>query len=83
MMLAGLINGVLDPLLIFGIGPFPELGIQGAAIASAFSWFGALCGSFYVLIKREKLLAAPHWQRLGEDWRQILRVGTPAALSMQ
>ncbi|KGK17478.1 MATE family efflux transporter [Vibrio navarrensis] len=81
MMLAGLINGVLDPLLIFGIGPFPELGIQGAAIASAFSWFGALCGSFYVLIKREKLLAAPKWQRIGEDWQQILRVGTPAALS--
>ncbi|EMN7334761.1 MATE family efflux transporter [Vibrio vulnificus] len=81
MMLAGLINGVLDPLLIFGIGPFPELGIQGAAIASAFSWLGALIGSFYVLIKRERLLGLPQWPRLKEDWRQILKVGTPAALS--
>ncbi|HDY8157228.1 TPA: MATE family efflux transporter [Vibrio vulnificus] len=81
MMLAGLINGVLDPLLIFGVGPFPELGIQGAAIASAFSWLGALIGSFYVLIKREHLLGLPQWQRLKEDWRQILKVGTPAALS--
>ncbi|EGQ9883584.1 TPA: MATE family efflux transporter [Vibrio vulnificus] len=81
MMLAGLINGVLDPLLIFGIGPFPELGIQGAAIASALSWLGALIGSFYVLIKRERLLALPQWQRLKEDWQQILKVGTPAALS--
>ncbi|HAS6170568.1 TPA: MATE family efflux transporter [Vibrio vulnificus] len=81
MMLAGLINGVLDPLLIFGIGPFPELGIQGAAIASALSWLGALIGSFYVLIQRERLLALPQWQRLKEDWQQILKVGTPAALS--
>ncbi|HAS6158115.1 TPA: MATE family efflux transporter [Vibrio vulnificus] len=81
MMLAGLINGVLDPLLIFGIGPFPELGIQGAAIASALSWLGALMGSFYILIQRERLLALPQWQRLKEDWQQILKVGTPAALS--
>lgn len=81
MMLAGFINGLLDPLLIFGLGPFPELGIQGAAIASAFSWFGALCGSLFVLIKREKLLALPYPSKLISDWRLILRIGTPAALS--
>ncbi|MBY7667658.1 MATE family efflux transporter [Vibrio anguillarum] len=81
MMLAGCINGLLDPLLIFGYGPFPELGIQGAAIASAFSWLGALCGSLYILIKREKLLAWPYFPTLWHDWQQILKVGTPAALS--
>lgn len=81
MMLAGLINGILDPLLIFGIGPFPELGIQGAAIASALSWLGALTGSLYVLIKREKLLALPYFPTLFSDWRQILKIGTPAAIS--
>ncbi|MCW8333910.1 MATE family efflux transporter [Vibrio paucivorans] len=81
MMLAGIINGVLDPLLIFGYGPFPELGIQGAAIASALSWFGALCGSLYVLIKREKLLTLPNPRTLLNDWQQILKIGTPAALS--
>ncbi|NNN48543.1 MATE family efflux transporter [Vibrio sp. 2-2(8)] len=81
MMIAGCINGLLDPMLIFGYGPFPELGIQGAAIASAFSWLGALCGSLYVLIKREKLLAWPYFPTLWHDWQQILKVGTPAALS--
>ncbi|WP_441257164.1 MATE family efflux transporter [Vibrio sp. Vf1514] len=81
MMLAGAINGCLDPLLIFGYGPFPELGIQGAAIASAFSWLGALVGSLYVLVKRDRLLAPPHFASLRHDWQQILKVGTPAALS--
>ena len=81
MMLAGFINGLLDPLLIFGLGPFPELGIQGAAIASALSWLGALIGSLYVLAKREKLLALPCLHSLAKDWKQILKIGTPAALS--
>lgn len=81
MLLAGVINGILDPLLIFGYGPFPELGIQGAAIATGISWFGALCAALYIQLVKKRLLAKPQFIHLVNDWRKTLKIGTPAALS--
>ncbi len=80
MTLAAAINILLDPLFIFGWGPIPALGLQGAAIASMISRIGILVASLAFLHFRERLLlfTIPSLQTLIKSWRSLLSVGLPA-----
>lgn len=80
MIGAGCINGILDPLLIFGLGPFPALGMRGAALASGFAWFAAAVYALYVLFKQKQLLALSlsPLKTMLQHWRHLLHVGVPA-----
>jgi putative MATE family efflux protein len=81
MMCAGFVNAGLDPILIFGWGPVPKLGLTGAAIATIASYGIAMAVMSYILIRREKMITfeVPSWKQLRASWGAILLVGIPAA----
>ncbi|OUS04768.1 hypothetical protein A9Q81_05715 [Gammaproteobacteria bacterium 42_54_T18] len=88
MALAGLANGIMDPILIFGIGPIPALGIQGAAIATVISWLVASIAVIYLLANHKRMISLKGFSftRLSttlptiiHDWYSMLRIGIPAS----
>jgi len=83
MLFAVIINAILDPLLIFGYGPVPALGIKGAAIATAISRALTMVLSLYVLIFREKLITfvTPSKSVVMGCWKAILYIGLPSGAS--
>lgn len=83
MLVSASINVVLDPILIFGLGPIPELGISGAAIATVISRAFTFAVALYVLIIREKIvvLERVRVKEIIESWKQILYIGLPNGLT--
>jgi len=68
----------LDPLLIAGVGPFPRLGVEGAATASVMVRGGGFLIGLFIAVRRGLLrVRAPDWRAIPT----ILRVGAPLSLA--
>lgn len=83
MMVGTVLNLILDPLLIFGLGPFPELGIKGAALASGIGKSITLLYTFFVLFIRKKPTQLL-FSKFRFNWKivtGIFQVGFPSSLS--
>ena len=76
------VNAVLDPFLIFGWGPFPEMGIGGAALATTISGGIAAAVSCYYLLGNKSVyrLKLRHLKPDLSIIAQIHRVGLPEML---
>lgn len=83
MVMSTVFNIVLDPCLIFGWGPFPEMGVAGAGLATTISQFLAAAFAMFALAFGLTPLRVRFTLKFRPDWNEIwtiLKIGMPVGL---
>lgn len=84
MISMSLLNAIIDPFFIFGIGPFPRLELAGAAATMVTSSYIMMVISMWFLIFRKKVVVFPLWHKdIFTSWRRIMHVALPSMISNQ
>jgi len=85
-LVANLLNILLNYPLITGWGPFPELGLAGAAVSTLGTRFLMVAGMAIYIRKHKKFVAYwSYWRSTEITWRSIrdiLAIGVPSGLQL-
>ena len=73
LLFANILNIILDPILIFGFGPIPAMGITGAAIATSIGRGLGVVYQFYILFRGKHRIHL-HIKYLKPDWGIIVNL---------
>lgn len=84
LLIGCVLNIILDPMIIFGIGLFPELGIAGAALATGFGQCVPIVIYIAAYLKRPKRVAfrREYLHLTREVAKRLYSIGVPAILNM-
>jgi len=84
MLTSAVINTILDPLLIFGYGPFPQMGVKGAALATVIGRSVSMVIILIILIKREKIITLHpgSLKKIAGVWKKVFYIAGPATLGL-
>lgn len=84
LWLASILNMVLAPCLVFGVGPIPRLGVTGAAIATTASRGIGVLYQLSVLVRADRrlVIARRHLVVRVAEIREIVRLSVPAAMQV-
>lgn len=83
MIIGMTVNGILDPILIFGLGPFPRMELKGAAIATVLARLTTFTVSLLFLKYKFKMIsfAVIKFKTIFDTWKRVLYIGIPATLT--
>jgi putative MATE family efflux protein len=79
---AVVLNMIIDPLLIFGLGPFPQLGVVGASLGTSITFMFSAIVILWLLRKGRMGYSVGRLLPKSIDWRgigKIAKIGTPIA----
>lgn len=81
MMTSGLLNIAVTGVLVFGWGPFPELGIMGAALGTLIARASVVWASVWLVTRKLEMISwhIPKLSNLLPAWTEILSVAVPSA----